>query len=284
MKKIISLFLIIQPVVLIAQTKIYTNAIINTTTNIIAPEDEEVQNIQQEPRGGMGMSFRNMMDGEIKSVTFLRNELVKTDMQSEMGKSSIIRDNIKKITTTIITFNGETNAFFVTDEEQVEMQKRRDSMMAERRKRDTTNRQMPNMDRNNFPVEISVTEESRKIAGYDCKKAYLITSRLLGIKDTSVIWYTAQFKLQNVLSTGGMGNMPGMGNFGGSLNGLDKVDGFVMRYETKMRRNRKMEVEVTKVELDAKIEDKTFSLPKGVELKPMSEMGGMFRGGFRGRD
>jgi len=59
---------------------------------------------------------------------------------------------------------------------------------------------------------------------------------------------------------------------------LDKIDGFLMRYEMKMRRGRRMEVEVTKVDLDAKIDDKEFEVPNDVEIKPMREMQNMFGG------
>jgi len=271
-----------------AQPKIYNQAVINTTTNIIAPDEEAVESIAQEPRGGM--NFRNMMDGETKFVTYLKGDLVKTTIRSEMGKSAIYRDNSKKLTTTIIEMMGNQNGFFASDEDMANMQKRRDSMMAERRKADTNAaRRMPPQDRNSGPVDISITGETKKIAGYNCIKAYLITTRLLGIKDSAAIWYTSEFKLNNVLSTGGMNIMPGMGNMMPSLNGLEKVDGFVMRYEMKMRRNRRMEVEVTKVDLTKEIDAKEFEIPKGIEIKPISEMQNMFRGGggggfMRGRD
>ncbi len=273
-----------------AQPKVYNQAIINTTTNVIAPEDEAVENIAQEPRGGM--NFRNMMDGETKFVTYLKGDLVKTSIKSEMGKSTLYRDNSKKLTTMVMEMMGSKNGFFASDEDMANMQKRRDSMMAERRKADTNAaRRMPPMERNQGTTDISVTGETKKIAGYNCIKAYLITSRLLGIKDTAIIWYTPEFKLNNVLSTGGLNSMPGMGNMMPALNGLDKVEGFPMRYEMKMRRNRKMEVEVTKVDFTKEIEAKEFEIPKDIEIKPMSEMQNMFgRGGgggggfMRGRD
>lgn len=271
-----------------AQPKIYNQAIVNTTTNIIAPEEESVENIAQEPRGGM--NFRNMMDGETKFVTYLKGDLVKTSIKSEMGKSTVYRDNSKKLTTMVMEMMGSKNGFFASDDDMVNMQKRRDSMMAERRKADTnTARRMPPTERNQGTTDISVTSETKKIAGYNCIKAYLITSRILGLKDTAVIWYTPEFKLNNVLSTGGMNSIPGMGSMMPGLTGLDKVEGFVMRYEMKMRRNRKMEVEVTKVDLTKEVEAKEFDLPKDIEIKPMSEMQNMFRGGggggfMRGRD
>ena len=79
-----------------------------------------------------------------------------------------------------------------------------------------------------------------------------------------------------------------MSNMAPTLNGLEKLDGFVIRYEMNMRRNRRMEVEVTKIVLDKEIDSKEFDIPKDIEMKPMKEMGNMFgggRGGFmRGRD
>ena len=42
----------------------------------------------------------------------------------------------------------------------------------------------------------------------------------------------------------------------------EKLDGFVMRYEMNMRRGRRMEVEVTKIDLDKELSDKEFELPK----------------------
>ncbi len=263
------------------QPKIYRQAQIATTTNIIAPEEDDSQNMQG--RDGGGMNFRNMMDGEFKFVTLVKNDMTKMTIKSEVVHATIFRDNDKKLTTTIMEMMGNTNGFYITDQEQVEMQKMRDSMMAERRKKDTTMRQFPQPDRNtNLPVEVSVTNESKKIAGYVCKKAFLITTRLLGNKDTVTIWYTPEFKIDNVATTGGMNALPMMGNMMPQLNGLDKIEGFVMRYEMNMRRGRRLESEITKVELDKNIADTEFELPKNVEIKPMKEMQNMFGGGRGG--
>ena len=72
-----------------------------------------------------------------------------------------------------------------------------------------------------------------------------------------------------------------MGNMGVNLNGLEKIDGFVMRYEANMRNRRRMEVEVTKIDLTKTIDDKEFTIPKDVEVKPMKEMQNMFGSQFR---
>ena len=282
MKSFLFIGLTLLTTAVFAQPKVYKQAVISTTTNVIAPEDEGMDNMQGGGDMGGRMSFRNMMDGETKFVTYLKGDKIKTTIKSEMGKSAIYRDNSQKTTTTVIEMMGSKNGFFTTDEEQADMQKRRDSMMALRRSKDSSGRSFSNNDRNNVTTDISYTEESKNIAGFKCKKAYLITTRILGIKDSSVIWYTPEFKLDNVSYTGSLNNMPMMGNMAPTLNGLDKINGFVMAYETKMRRNRLVQVEVTKVELEKAIDDKEFEISKDIEIKPMKEMQMMFRGGGNG--
>lgn len=281
MKRFLTILMLGIAGVAYAQPKIYQQATIQTTTEIIAPEEEDVQNLQG--RGDGGMNFRNMMDGEFKFTTYVKNEMVKMVIKSEMIYATIYRDNQKKLTTSIMEMMGSKNGFYITDQEQVEMQKMRDSMMAERRKKDTTMRQFTPQDRNNnLPVELSGTTETKKIAGYVCKKAYLITTRLLGNKDTVSVWYSPDFKIENMSTTGGMSALPMMSNMIPQLNGLDKIDGFVMRYEMKMRRNRQLTSEVTRIDLEKAVSEKEFELPKDVEIKPMKEMQNMFGGGRGG--
>lgn len=266
-----------------AQVKTYDKAIINTTINVVAPDEEEVQNIQQEQRGG-GQGFRNMLDGETKVETLISSEKVKTTLRSDMGRSTIFRNNELKTTTTIMEMMGNINGFTATDEEQAEMQRKRDSIMTERRKKDTMAVKRQDVERKApTPADIVYTTETKTIAGHSCKKAYLITTRILGIKDTSTIWVATDLKFKDLNFVGFPGNMPGMRNMG-NLNGADKADGFIMAYTTRMPRGRTMDVIVTKINLDAKIDEKDFQLPKNVDIKPMSEMQNMFRGGGRFRD
>jgi GLPGLI family protein len=258
----------------IAQPAIVTQAIVNTTTTVIAPEEEEVQNIQN-PQGG-GMNFRNMMDGEFKFTTYLKNNMVKHVIKSEMGRSTIIRDNEKKSTITLLEIMGNKNGFVITDAEQDDLKRKRDSMLMERRKNDSSvSQQMPLSQPQPAP-EIAYTEETRKIAGYTCKKAYVISTRLLGLKDTALIWFTPEIKLPNLAFTGGIGGIGPMSNMGMSLEGVDNLEGFVMRFEMKLRRNRKMEVEVTKIDLKKEIPESEFNVPKDFDVKPASEMQNMF--------
>lgn len=260
-----------------AQPKLVSQATVTTTTTVIAPEEDELQNVQNIQGGGMGQMFRNFGDGETKSTTYLKNDMVKTIIKTDMGRSTIIRNNGTKVTTTLMEMMGNKTGFYISDEEQAGMRKKMDSMMQARRASDST-KTMTRSAAGEKTFEVHYTEESKKIAGYNCKKAWIVTTHLLGIKDSSAIWYTPEFKLQNLQSTGGT---MGFGAFG-STNGFDKVDGFIMAYEAKMPRGRKMTVEVNKIDLTKEVTDKEFEIPKDFVVKPMKEMQNMFGGGAGG--
>jgi GLPGLI family protein len=268
-----------------AQPKIIDRAIISTSTNVIPPDDDEdVTQIQQQGGGG-SFNFRNMMDGETKSTVYYTTDLVRTDMKSETYKGSTYRDNVKKMTTTIFEMMGNRQGFYSSDDDQVEMKKRTDSMIAERMKVDTTMKMRP---RTIDPeVNIVYLEDSKKIAGYNCKKALIIVDRIIR-KDTSEVWYTPEIKFANLSSTGGTSGFGMMSNMMSNGVNYDKINGFVMAYERKMPRGRKMEVKVTKIDTDKEIAVKEFEIPKDIEIKNAKDMmrGGsgnvrMFMGGGR---
>jgi len=261
--------------ILSAQPKIFSQATISTTTNITAPEDEDVSQIQNQ--GGGGFNFRNFGDGETKSTTYIKNDLVKTNYKSESFRGSTFRNNVTKMTTTIFEIMGNKQGFYSSDNDHADMAKRMDSMLKERAKTDSSIK--PRTRTIAFSNNVEYVNETKKIAGYNCKKALIITDKLLS-KDTLAVWYTPDVKFANVSSTGGTS---GFGNIGGAAGNIsfDKVDGFVMMYERSMPRGRKMEVKVTKIETDKEIADKEFEIPKDVEIKSMKEMTGQGGGGFR---
>ncbi len=263
-----------------AQTPVVKQAIIYTTTTVIAPEEEDVTSIQTQGGPPGAMMFRNFGDGETKSVTYVKDDLVKTVIKTDMGRSTIIRNNGTKMTTTLLEMMGNRTGFYASDDEQAQMRKRMDSMMQARPRDSGTAVRRP---QEPAPVEISYTDETKKIAGYNCKKAYVITTRLLGLKDTSVVWYTPDLKIENMTSTGGSGMASMFGSSAANpLSGLSTINGFVMQYETKMRRGRVMTVQVTKVETNKEIAAKEFDVPKDFDLKPMKEMQNMMQGGGQG--
>ena len=166
MKKIITLAFLFSAAATFAQPKLISQAIITTKTTIVAPEEDD--NVAPPNTNGDG-EVRIMRffggDGETKSTTWLKSDLVKTFSESESGRTTIIRDNSKKLTTTIMEMMGRKTAFYVTDSDQVVLRKRMDSMMQNRRQNDNTG-----VSRNPPTIDIAYTDETKKIAGYDCKK------------------------------------------------------------------------------------------------------------------
>jgi GLPGLI family protein len=270
MKKIFTLILVGSSMFAIAQPKLITQATITTTTNIVAPEDEDVAQIQpQGGQGGGGFNFRALMEGEIKSTTYLKNELVKTAIRSETIKMDVYRNNATKITTTISQMMGNTTGVVSSDGDEAIQKSKMDSIFAERAKTDTTMRRRTRSVAATVTVEN--TNEVKKIAGYNCKKAYIISDRIIR-KDSLIVWYTPEIKFENITSTGGMTGIPMMRMMGGATSNFDKIDGFVMQYDMKIFRGRTMEVRVTKIETGKDIAAKEFEIPKDVELKSAKEV------------
>ena len=271
MKKILPVFLLAITTIAQAQTKTISQAIITTKTTIVSPEGDDDGGVPPPPPapdGAVVRSFTFGGDGETKSVTTLKGDMVKTFSESEMGRTTILRDNKNKKTTTLMEMMGNKTGFYVTDEEQEVMRKQMDSMMQSRRQGNDNNAFTGNAAKS---TEIIYVEESKKIAGQVCKKAFIVTTRQNGTKDSSTVWYCPDFKLEGVASTGGLS---GFGNFGRttSLGGLSDIAGFPMQYEMKLNRGRKMIVEVTKLEIDKEVADKEFEIPIDFVVKPMKEM------------
>lgn len=269
MKKICTILLSAVSVAVYAQPRILSQAMITTKTTIVAPETDEapVQNMSG-PDGAEVRIVRFGGDGETKTTTWLKNDLVKTFSESEMGRTTVIRDNTKKLTTTIMEMMGRKNGFYATDEDQAEMRKRMDSMMQSR------GRQNPGAGTGSpATFTVSYIDESKKIAGFACKKALLIATRPDRV-DTTTVWYCPDFKLQNLPSTGGPA--AGFGGFSSTPgnNGMELINGFPLKYERTMARGRQMTVEVTKMVIDKEVNDKEFEIPKDIEVKPMKDMQG----------
>jgi hypothetical protein len=269
MKKILPVFLLALTTIAQAQTKTISQAIITTKTTTVSPEGED--DLPPPPPSSNGEEVRVMRfggDGETKSTTTLKGAMVKTFSESEMGRTTILRDNTNKKTTTLMEMMGNKTGFYVTDEEQEVMRKQMDSMMQSRRQGNDNNAFNGTAPKS---TEIIYVEESKKIAGQVCKKAFIVTTRQNGTKDSSTVWYCPDFKLEGIASTGGLS---GFGNFGRttSLGGLSDLAGFPMQYEMKLNRGRKMIVEVTKLVIDKEVADKEFEIPKDFVVKPMKEM------------
>jgi hypothetical protein len=268
MKKIVTILFLTVSLAVGAQPKLLTQASITTKTTIVSPETDDAgpQTITSND-GGETRVIRFGGDGETKTTTWLKNDLVKTFSESEMGRITTIRDNVKKTTTTIMEMMGRKSGTIATDEEQAEMRKRIDSMMKARGQNISMG--APPASAANYSVVY--VDENKKIAGYACKKALIIATRAEKA-DTSIVWYNPDFKLQNLASTGGVAAGFGGFNSASGPTGMDLLNGFPMQYERNMARGRHMTVEVTKLVIDKDIADKEFEIPKDIEIKSAKDM------------
>ncbi|OJY95778.1 MAG: hypothetical protein BGP13_00310 [Sphingobacteriales bacterium 40-81] len=260
-----------------------TSLIVKSKTEITFPEN---------PNRGDGDGFNGPSGMESKNTTYYKGDFIKTLNQSDFGNNIVIVDKKNKKTTTLIEAMGRKTGFYITEEDQEKMredaQKRMDSLRQARGGND-------DQQRNFTPAEpeIVYTNETKKIAGYNCKKAIIKTKSRQGEVSELHVWYTPDVQRPegypvSGANTGGggfargfSGGGPGGGAFGG-LSNLEKINGFIMGYNMSRPNGFKMETEVTSIEVNPAIEDKVFEIPKGYDIKPMSEMQQFFNRRFNG--
>jgi hypothetical protein len=253
-----------------AQPKTVTQATITTKTTIVALDGEQAADPIPQPSGDGGpVIVRRRLDdaGETVSKTLLKDHLVKTQVDNAMGRTTTIRDNKAKITTTLMEIMGNKRGFYATDEEQAEMAKRMDSLT----RAGNAPQAAPNMP----PViQVFYRNESKTIAGYNCQKAVVHINKATGELDSSVVWYNTDIKLEGLTATGGAG--AGFMSFrrNSSADVLERIKGFPMQYEMKLGRNRLMTVEVTKLDIEKEVKDKEFEISKDFDVKPAKDMQG----------
>jgi GLPGLI family protein len=256
MKKLFVVSFIFLSAIGIAQPKIINQAVISAKTTIFIPEDATNMG------DGNQMSIMGMSSGdETKTTTWFKGDMLKIVNDGEMGKTTIIIDKKNKKTTTLLEIMGKKTGYYSTEDDEAAMKKRADSMMGARKNGITS-------------VNIDYLDETKKIAGYNCKRALIKTTRENGKIDSMYIWFTPDVKMnEGYVFKGGM--MMGFGGGGGNaMTGFDKLNGFPMQYEIKMRRGMIFTIEVTKIDMDKSIDDKEFDIPKGFELHSIKDMQG----------
>ncbi len=255
-------------------------AIVKSVTEITFPENPNRSfggEDDARPFGG-GMESTN--------TVYFRGDFIKTLNQTDFGNNTVIIDKNSNKTITIIEAMGRKTGYYSTPEDEELMRKRMDSL----RQAGGFNRQV---ERREGETEIAETNETRKIAGYDCKKTIIKTKTNNGEVNETIIWYTPDLKMPaDYPQAGAVAPGGGRGfsaSFGGGARsgglgvpGLDKINGFVMGYEMSRPNGFSMKMEVKKIEIDPEIKDKVFEVPKGIELKPISEMQNMFGPGGPG--
>jgi hypothetical protein len=276
MNKIIVLFALFFAIQASAQ-KVVDKAIVKMQTEMVFPENPNAAAGGDGPGGGGMMGMRDM---EMTTTVFYKGDNTKMETASDFGKNYTFIDRKAKKTTTLMEVMGRKQGFYSTDEDAAVMQKRMDSMRAVRRD------SLEKMGLSFAPPaepEITYTEETKKIAGMICKKAIIKSKDRQGVVSETAVWYSPDFKMGEGYSLSGGGG-GGMRMMSFNPTGMDKIKGFPMEYEITRQNGMKIHMTVTKVQLDADIDDKTFEIPKGYDIKPASEMQNMFgggRGGFR---
>jgi len=266
MKYLLPICLVLTGLSVNAQVKVVDKAIIKMKTEITFPEN----------MGGNspGEGDRVMMMGgaggmEANTTMYYRGDMSKVESTSDFGNNIIITDKKNKKTTTLTEAMGRKFGFYSTEEDEKAMRSRMDSSRNARR---------DSLEKAGIPVskpakpEVEYINETKKIAGYTCKKAILKSKNQRGEVNSTIVWYCPDFKMAEGFSLGG-GAGRGMMAMAG-VNGLDQIEGFPMEYQMERNNGMKMHMTVTKVQLDAVIEDKVFEIPKGYDIKPMSEMQG----------
>jgi Domain of unknown function (DUF4412) len=206
---------------------------------------------------------------EANTTVYYREDMTKVESTSDFGNNIIITDKKNKKTTTLTEAMGRKFGFYSTEEDDKAMRSRMDSARNARR---------DSLEKAGIPIskpakpEVEYTNETKKIAGYTCKKAILKSKNQRGEVNSTIVWYCPEFKMADGFSFGG-GTGRGMMSMAG-VNGLDQIEGFPMEYQMERNNGMKMHMTVTKVQLDPVIEDKTFEIPKGYDIKPMKDMQG----------
>lgn len=261
-----------------AQPRVVDRAVVKMQTEMTFPENMG----RGGPPGGDGERIV-MMGGpggmEASSTVYFKGDMTKMASTSDFGNNIVITDRKSGRTTTLTETMGRKIGFYTTPEDDAAMRGRMDSVRDARR--DSLQKLGINVAPPRKP-EVEYTDETKKIAGYTCRKAIVRSPSgpggqggQRGNGSVSEVWYTSDFKLAPGMALPGIGGGMGrgmMGGFGGMMNGLDQIEGFPMEYTMERSNGMKMHMVVTKVQLDADIADKEFEIPKGYDVKPMREM------------
>ena len=255
---------------LFAQIKVVENAIIKVKTEMTFPENF---NPGRGSAPGEGGGFSMPRDMETNSTMYYSPNFMKVESASDFGNNIVITDRINKKTTTLIEAMGRKTGFYSSDADDEAMKAKNDSL---RELKKDSLKAMGLTFKENKP-EITYTEETKKISGFICKKAIIKSKGQNGETNESIVWYNPDFKISPKSSaasnTQGFGGGRGRMMMGG-IQGLDQLEGFPMEYEITRNNGFMIHMTVLKVQIDATIDEKTFEIPKGYDLKPMSSIQG----------
>ena len=285
MKKIVlSIALVATGIVALAQPKIVDKAIVKAKTEISFPENFSFGGPGGPGGGGDGPpgGFTMPRDMETSTTMTYHPNFMKVESLTDFGNNIVIVDRINKKTTTLLEAMGRKTGWFTSDAEAEAQARKQDS--ARKARRDSLAELGLNFTDNK--PELIYSDETKKVSGYTCKKVTIKSKGPNGQITENVIWYNPDFKLAETSTAQSSGGGFGGGGGRGRMNmmsagvpGLDQINGFPMEYESVRENGFKIHMIVTKVQIDAPIDEKTFEIPKGFDVKPQSTFEG--QGGMR---
>jgi GLPGLI family protein len=176
-----------------------------------------------------------------ESTIYFKGHMSRSEVKMPMGTTVSITDGSSGETTTLMDMMGNKIAMKVT----------KDDLEKQRKK---TGKEKP---------EIKITDETKMIAGYSCKKAEVKLKGKDGNETHFDAWFTKDISAPNSMRSGGMT--------------FEGIDGFMMEFQTKMN-SLTMKMTCRSVE-DAVVPDSSFVVPSGYTMTTMEDMKKNFGGG-----
>jgi hypothetical protein len=232
------------------------NAIIHLAIETITQEDNTTtsQNDNQ-------FSMR-MMNGEIKTTIWIKDNKSKTDADMGFGKSVIYYDGKTKTTTTLFEMMGKKMGFYTNEEEMNKMISQNDSSRVQNRNASSED------------IQIEYLSETKTIADKLCKKAIIHYKNSNQEAQTQEVWYYPGYKLDKEISLNAVIRSA-------FVPGVNKLKGFPMEMEIQRKNGTITKYIVNKIETEQILEDALFNIPSGYDIRPMSEMNQGGRGRFQ---
>ena len=157
----------------------------------------------------------------------------------QMGSQIQITDGDEKTVTTVMDMMGQ-KFYYIESEDEIKADK-------------------PDPEK----ISVEVTDETKEIAGYECKKA-IITLKDQGEDMVFTIFFTEEIGTSDL-------------NFDNPL--FEQIPGAMLEFEIDTGRNQRMKMEAVSVK-KTNVSDKEFQVPEGYEKKTSEEVMQMLGGGM----
>jgi hypothetical protein len=231
----------------------------------------KMETIRDNSGDSEGMQIR-MGNSETDIKVYIKDSLSKVELKNNFMNSINISDRKTGVTTNLTESQGEKTGYTQTQAEREAFRVRMDSI---RKAQQNAGGDEPGVMRVRMSgpanvKNIEYIEEAKVINKVNCKKAIVTTANDEGRESKITLWYTTDYALPKGVVIGGAGSR-GMMNF-------KDLKGMPIQYETTTTMNLNgndmimtTTYEVTDIKLNATLEDKDFSIPKGYKVKTYEE-------------